>query len=179
MLRFWVVCSLFGLFCCSDTNTPRPCSTGAIGGRHRLTLPLKSQWWRSCSAFPQSLFRTHCPVSIRYTWPIKPAKPTHPSHSWTNTPSAVRQSHIFHQINSPSKPFSNQHANSCEPVPSFLNRLPAPIRHFWTYTPSAVSQYHLFHQITCPSKPFSNQNAKCCDPVPSFLIRSPDPTIYF
>ena len=39
MLHFGFLCSLFGLFCCSDTKTPRPCSTNKVGGSHRFPLP--------------------------------------------------------------------------------------------------------------------------------------------
>ena len=35
-LQFVFVCSLFGLLFCSDTNTPRPCSTDVSGARHRF-----------------------------------------------------------------------------------------------------------------------------------------------
>ena len=54
--QFRFVCSLFGLFCWSDTNTPRPCSTNKIGGSQHFPLPpaassrllhLNRKWWRS------------------------------------------------------------------------------------------------------------------------------------
>ena len=41
--QFRFVCSLFLLFFCSDTNNPCPCSTDAIGARHRLPPPTSPQ----------------------------------------------------------------------------------------------------------------------------------------
>ena len=54
MLQFGFLFSIFGLFCCSDKNTPHPCSTNAIGGIHRFLPPLNIQWWLSCSSRPPS-----------------------------------------------------------------------------------------------------------------------------
>ena len=50
------MCTLFVLFCFSDRNTPRPCSTDTIGSRHHFTYPaapqeqtlallLRRPWW--------------------------------------------------------------------------------------------------------------------------------------
>ena len=120
------------------------------------------------AALPQPPIIPYCPVPIGSIWTINPAKPSPPSHFWTDKSIDVSQSHIFHQIACPSNPLSNRHAKRCEPVLSFLNILPAPPRHFQTNIPSAVIQSCLFHQITCPSKTFLNWHAKRCDPVPSF-----------
>ena len=43
MLKFGFVCRPFVLFCCSDVNTPRPCSTNAIGGSHCFLPPADPQ----------------------------------------------------------------------------------------------------------------------------------------
>ena len=96
-------------------------------------------------ARPQPPICQHCPVPSGLTRPIKPTKPAPTSHFITNTPSAMSQSFIFHQITCPSNPFSNRHAKRSEIVPSFLNRLPAPPSHFWTNMPSTVRPSRIFH----------------------------------
>ena len=183
MLQFIFVCNLFVLLFCSHKNTLRPCSTDAIGVSHRLLPPAAPSWANGeapvPAARPQPSIRPHRPVPIWYTRPINPAKPAPPNHFWTNTPSDVSQSHIFHHITSPSKPFSNRHAKSCDPDPSFLIRLPAPPIHFRTDNPSAVSQSCIFHHITCPSKTFLDQRTKHCETLSSFLVKLPAPTRYF
>ena len=42
-LQLWFVCSLFGLFCYSDTNTPCPFSTYGIRGSHGFLPPVTPQ----------------------------------------------------------------------------------------------------------------------------------------
>ena len=92
------------------------------------------------AARPQPSIFPHCPVPIGSTLSIKHTKPAPTSHFWNNTPSAVIQYRLFHQINPPSKLFPNRHYKRCETVPSFLIRLPAPPSHFKNNTQSTVSQ---------------------------------------
>ena len=154
------------------TPSCRPLPAACLPSRANGSAPVPP-------ACPQPSICLHFPVPIGSTRPIKPAKPVPPKHSWTNTPSAVIQSRLFHQITCPSKPFYNRHAKRCDPVLSFLIRLPTPPIHFRTYTPIAVIQSHLFHNITCLSKPLFNLHAKRCEPVPSLIIRLPAPPSYF
>ena len=92
MFQFGFVCSLFGLFCCSDTNTPFPCSTDSIGAIHCFPPPLKSQWWSSCSGRPPSTINT--PIVPCPHW-FNPTDQACQSCSYkpflNNTPSAVIQ----------------------------------------------------------------------------------------
>ena len=41
--QFRFLCSLLILFCCSDTDTPRPCNTNAIGASHCFPPPAVPQ----------------------------------------------------------------------------------------------------------------------------------------
>ena len=139
--------------------------------------PLKIQQWRSHSGRPPS----------------------------TVDPPALPCPHRFHPTDQdcqawPSKPIFNQQAKCCEPylplqaifeltrqakrcdpVPSFLNILPAPPSHFRTNIPrqalsaSPVSPQH----IICPSKPYLNRRTKKCEPFPSFLIILSAPPSHF
>ena len=97
-LQFGFLRSLFGLFCCSDTNTPLPCSTNGIYGIHRFPPPTAPhcQCWRSCSG--------HLPSTVNLP-----------------TPPCLRQVHPNNQAcqTCPSKTFANRHAKRCETVPSF------------------------------------------------------------
>ena len=71
--------------------------------------PLKSQWWRSCSArLPSTvdLPVLPCPHRVHLTSQDFQACPSKPF--LTNKQIAFSQSCIFHQITSPSKPFPNQ-----------------------------------------------------------------------
>ena len=43
MCYFRLLCTLFVLFCFSDTNTPRPCSTNTIGVIHHFPYPAAHQ----------------------------------------------------------------------------------------------------------------------------------------
>ena len=152
MVHFEFLWSLFVLFCCYDTTNMRPCSTYGIGDSHsfplpdvRRPLPLKSQWWCSWSARPPSTINL-----TAMTWP-----------HWVHLTNQACQACL-------SNSFSNQHANSCEPVPYFLSDSlyqihyqvnltdkvcqAWPSSHFGTNTPSNVIQNYLYYHITCPSK---------------------------
>ena len=161
-----------------------------------LPLPLKSQWWCSCSVRQPSTIHPPplpCPHRVQPT------------------------NHAFQTC--PSKTFLNQHTKFCEPVLYFSSdylplqasfeptlqviwastlffiRLPAPPNHFLTYTPISVSQSHhsfsdyltlqaifeptcqalwaipvFFVRLPAPPSHFFNRHAKHYEQVPSFLI---------
>ena len=143
MLQFVFLCSLFGLFYCSDTNTPHPCSTDIIDGSHRFPPPAAPQ--DPMVALPFQLPALNRPSDRNSLYPSVPPNlsnlPSLPLQSiFQTTCQALWDSPIFFiRLTAPSNPFSNWHAKPCDPVPSFLNRLPAPPSHFLTDTPSAVS----------------------------------------
>ena len=92
--KFQFFCSIFVLFCCSNTNDPRHLITYAIGAGHRfpppaapqdpmLALPFRRQWWRSrsggckCWSIPPPSHQR----PIQYICPIQPVanQPGHKS----------------------------------------------------------------------------------------------------
>ena len=111
---------------------------------HRL-LPLKSQCWRSCS--------------FRLLLTVYQPKLPYP--------------HWFHPTDQaytawPPKPFSNQHAKCCDPVPSFCSYY-LPLQAIFEPTHQVLwSSTIIPQQNTCPSKTFSNLHAKCCELLPYF-----------
>ena len=165
MLQFRFVCSLFGLFCCSYTNNPRPCSTNTICGSHRLTPPAASQesmvalsFWPpalNCLSACTALSPSGPPnQSSLPSLPLKAIFEKTRQFLWSSTVfssdylplkaifeptlQALWSSPVITQyIYCPSKQFLNQHAKLCDPV-------------------------SYFYQITCPSKPFSNWHAEHC-----------------
>ena len=119
-LQFGFVCSLFEFFLFCDTNniTFSALPELVAATPYLFPFPLKSHCWCSCSV---------CLLSTVY-------QPTFPCTHWFHLTNQAYQ-------DCPSKPFSNQCAKLCDPVPSFF-RLPAPPSHFRNNTPSAVSQSH-------------------------------------
>ena len=119
MLQFWFVCSLFGLFCCSDTNTLRPCITNAIGGSH--PFPPSASPQEPMMVLPFHLPSLNC-LSV-HTALYQSGKPGRSSLS------SLPLQAIF-------KP--TRQVLWASPV--FFIRLIAPPSHFRTNTTSAVSQ---------------------------------------
>ena len=87
------MCSLFVLFCCSDKNTLRPCSTDAICASHRfpppaapqdpmVALPFQRQWWRSNSGACKRRSLHPTPYHQRPIQSIRPIQPVsnQPAH---------------------------------------------------------------------------------------------------
>ena len=129
------------------------------------TLPLKIQWWRSCSGQPPS---TLDPPSLPFphwfhptyqAFQACPYKPFFNQHA--------KCCYIYLPLQSISEP--TRQANPCETLLSFHNRLPAPPSHFRTDMPIQVLWYSplIPHQITFPSNPFSDPHAK---PSPVSII---------
>ena len=134
-------------------------------------LPLQAIFWPTCQAKP-------CEIVPSFFNRL----PAPPWHFRTDTPklSPVRHSRNSSTYYLPLQAIFKltRQLNLCDPVPSFLNRLPAPPIHFQTNRPSTVSQSRIFHQITCPSKPFLKRHTKRCEldlhhhfSATSFLVR--------
>ena len=80
---FQFVCSLFVLFCCSDTNTLRPCSTDAIGASHHLPPPATHQ--EIIVALPFRSLLTSVPPSYPCPiWSVRPIQPVASQFSRTS-----------------------------------------------------------------------------------------------
>ena len=148
MLQFIFLWNLFVLFCCFHTNTLPPCRTEAIDGSHHFLSPAAPSWGNGeapvPAARPQLSIRLPCPVPIGYTLPINPAKPA------------------------PPKPFWDQHAKWCEPVPYFSSYY-LPLQAIFKPTRQALWSIPVTpHHITCPYNPFSDRQATRCKQVLHF-----------
>ena len=147
--------------------------------KHSTHLQHQRNWWQlpltaACrpsrandgatvlAARPQLSIRLHCHVLINSTLPINPAKPDPTRHFQTDTPRAMIQSHIFHQIH-----FIRSIIKSTRLIKTAK---PAPPSHFLNNTPISAIQFRIFHQITCPSKPFLNRHVNRSDTLPSFSL---------
>ena len=158
------MCVLFGLFCCSDTNTGLPCRTYVIGGNHLFPPTAAPQEPMVSLPFrPPSLNRQYSHTALYPSVP--PNLSNLPSLTLQAIFEPIRQvlwdsPVYFIRLPSPPSHFSNLHNKRCETVLAFINRLPATPIHFQTDTLSAVIQSRIFHHMTCPSKLFLNRYDK-------------------
>ena len=196
MLQFGYLCRLFGLFLCSNTNNPFPCSTDAIGVRQPLptTAPPQDPMLVLQFLLPALNHPSSCTA-------LSPSDPPNQSSLPSLTLQAILNPHdkfyypvpffssdylplqaifepkrqvlwssplIPRQITCPSKKFSNGHAKLCDPVLSFSSDY-LPLQSIFEPTHQVLwASTTITHHITFPFKPFSNRCAKRCEPVLSF-----------
>ena len=150
--------SLFLLFCCSDTNTPRPCSTNAIGASHRLPLPATPQ--EPMVALPFRRLLTSVPPSHSRPTPVPP--PSHPRPIQSIRPIQPVSNHTAHK--------SQFLLANPIPIPIQSSRY-NPVNTIQTIQPILSSQRLLWRETPNSTKP----NQKDPSSVTSASDFSPSP----